>query len=237
MQVIPVIAARGGEVVHAAGGDRARYQPIRTPLAEGSDPVAIARALLALGSFSTLYVADLDGIEGRGADLHLVARLATTLAGTELWVDNGAASRAAAAPLLAFQRATIVVGSETLASAATLKEISTAARDRLVLSLDFRGETFLGPPGLLGNAALWPRRVIVMTMARVGSNTGPDLARIADIAGRGGEARRVYAAGGIRDAADLAAALEAGAAGALVATALHAGKIRAGDLREIAGSS
>ena len=46
--------------------------------------------------------------------------------------------------------------------------------DGFVLSLDFRGETFLGPQGLLDDAALWPHRVIVMTLARVGGGEGPD---------------------------------------------------------------
>ena len=52
---------------------------------------------------------------------------------------------------------------------------------------------------------------------------------------RGPAARRVYAAGGVRNRADLEALRAAGAAGALVATALHAGTIKAGDLVEIAG--
>ena len=37
MHVIPVIDIRAGEVVHAMGGDRAGYKPIRTPLAEGCE--------------------------------------------------------------------------------------------------------------------------------------------------------------------------------------------------------
>jgi phosphoribosylformimino-5-aminoimidazole carboxamide ribotide isomerase len=77
--------------------------------------------------------------------------------------------------------------------------------------------------------------MIVMTLARVGTGGGPDVARVEDIARRAGAGRRVYAAGGVRDPADLRAIRDAGASGALVATALHEGKIKAGDLREIAG--
>ena len=47
--------------------------------------------------------------------------------------------------------------------------------------------------------------------------------------------RRIYAAGGVRDRADIVALRAAGAAGVLVATALHAGTLKAGDLNEIAG--
>jgi phosphoribosylformimino-5-aminoimidazole carboxamide ribotide isomerase len=88
---------------------------------------------------------------------------------------------------------------------------------------------------LLEDTTLWPERIIAMTLARVGSGEGPDLDRIAAIAAKAGESRRVYAAGGIRHRADIEAARAAGAAGALVATALHAGTITAGDLFEIAG--
>jgi phosphoribosylformimino-5-aminoimidazole carboxamide ribotide isomerase len=73
-----------------------------------------------------------------------------------------------------------------------------------------------------------------MTLARVGAREGPDLSRVAEVVARAG-ARRVYAAGGVRDANDLEALRRSGAAGALVATALHAGTITAGDLEMIAG--
>ena len=52
---------------------------------------------------------------------------------------------------------------------------------RIVLSLDFRGDAFQGPQEILAEPALWPQRVIVMTLARVGSGAGPDLERLAAI--------------------------------------------------------
>ncbi len=87
---------------------------------------------------------------------------------------------------------------------------------------------------MLDEAQHWPEAVIVMTLARVGSGDGPDLERIASIVAAAG-GRRVYAAGGVRDRADIEALHAAGAAGVLIATALHAGTIKAGDLQEIAG--
>ena len=58
--------------------------------------------------------------------------------------------------------------------------------------------------------------------------------RIKAIVARSG-ARKIYAAGGVRHRADLDALRGSGAAGALLASALHDKKISAGDLREIAG--
>ena len=55
------------------------------------------------------------------------------------------------------------------------------------------------------------------------------LAAIRSIAG----GREIYAAGGVRDAADLCALKAAGAAGALIATALHDGRVGRADLEAI----
>jgi phosphoribosylformimino-5-aminoimidazole carboxamide ribotide isomerase len=74
-----------------------------------------------------------------------------------------------------------------------------------------------------------------MTLASVGLNEGPDLKRVAAIAEMAGPKRRVFAAGGVRHIDDVRALRDAGAAGVLVATALHEGKIKTGDLEEIAG--
>jgi phosphoribosylformimino-5-aminoimidazole carboxamide ribotide isomerase len=226
MDLIPVIDVKDGVAVRAFRGRRAEYRPLETPLAQGSDPVAVARGLLALFPFSTLYVADLNGIEGRGASADLAERLIEARPGVAIWVDNGS---------LGTQRHGVtVVGSESVKSADALAALRGLPADGFVLSLDFKGSEFAGPAALLNETTLWPERVIVMTLARVGSGEGPDLDRIAAIAARAG-ARRVYAAGGIRHRADVEAARAAGAAGALIATALHAGTITAGDLLEIAG--
>lgn len=227
MQVIPVVDVRGGVAVAARRGDRARYLPLQTPLAEGSDPVAVAKGLRTLFPFETLYVADLDGIEGRGADAATQRRLADAWPGSEIWIDDGGQT----VPRLAKQ--VPVVGSESLATLAGYSGTRETAGLTAPLSLDFRGDEFLGPPELLADASFWPDRVIVMTLARVGSGEGPDLARLASIVARAG-GRKIFAAGGVRDAHDVRALRDIGAAGALVATALHNGKIGARDLEELA---
>ena len=76
MDVIPVIDVRHGVAVHARQGQRAAYRPLETPLARGTDPVAVARGFLSLFPFRTMYVADLDGIEGRGRNAELPRQLA-----------------------------------------------------------------------------------------------------------------------------------------------------------------
>jgi HisA/HisF family protein len=230
MDVIPVIDVRHGVAVHARQGQRAQYRPLETPLARDSDPVAVARGFLALFPFRTMYAADLDGIEGRGFNAELPRRLAAGLPGVTFLVDDGDTAPGG----LSTAGVMPVIGSESLTGADDMKRLRDALPDRFVLSLDFRGETFLGPQALLEDAVLWPDRVIVMTLTRVGAGEGPDLQSLSGIIARAA-ARRVYAAGGVRNIGDLEALRAAGAAGALVATALHAGTITAGDLEKIAG--
>lgn len=225
MDVIPVIDLKSGEVVHARQGRRDEYRPIETPLSATSAPRDVAAGLLRLHPFRALYVADLDAIEGRGDNQAALATLPPQL---DVWLDAGLRDEAGAETW----KGTIVLGSESQADTRLLRALGSDPRT--VLSLDFRGDAFQGAPEILADPALWPERVIVMTLARVGAGQGPDLVRLAETIARAGSGRRVYAAGGVRDAGDLRAAASYGAAGALVATALHAGAIKAPEIEAVA---
>ncbi|HLH88484.1 MAG TPA: HisA/HisF-related TIM barrel protein [Xanthobacteraceae bacterium] len=227
MEIIPVLDLKGGAVVRARMGQRDSYAPIVTPLAATSDPLDVARGLLAVYPFATLYVADLDAIEGRGDNSAALRRIRFAYPGVSLWVDNGIAEAGAAARWLAADLGSLVLGSETQADPALVRAL--AADDRAILSLDFRGDAFQGPQAILDAASAWPTRVIVMTLARVGSGAGPDVDRLAAVRAVA-PGRRIYAAGGVRDGADLAALAAAGIAGALVATSLHDGRLRRADI-------
>lgn len=224
MEVIPVIDLKNGVVVRALRGNRDAYRPIETPLSTTSDPVDVVRGLLGLHDFRTLYVADLDAIMARGDNFSAIDRVRAAFPKIALWIDNGAADADALDALISRDIGAPVIGSETQRDAALLKRYANA-----VLSLDFRGDEFQGPSAILGQPQLWPQRVIVMTLARVGSSAGPDLDRLAGIRALAG-GRMIYAAGGVRDAGDLAALKSAGIAGALVATALHDGRLTGSDM-------
>jgi phosphoribosylformimino-5-aminoimidazole carboxamide ribotide isomerase len=230
LQVIPVIDLMHGEVVHARRGDRASYHPLKSPLSPTSDAVDVVRGLLAVYPFPTLYVADLDAIQGHGNNVQTLRRIRDWFPALQMWVDNGAAASAAIEALIGAGLGAPVIGSESQRDA----KLIARHRDsmRVVLSLDFRGDAFQGPQEILAEPALWPSRVIVMTLARVGSAAGPDLARFSAIRSIAG-GRELYAAGGVRDAGDLSALKAAGASGALIATALHEQRIRAADLESM----
>jgi phosphoribosylformimino-5-aminoimidazole carboxamide ribotide isomerase len=63
-----------------------------------------------------------------------------------------------------------------------------------------------------------------MSLDRVGTGDGPNIERLRGVVEHAGS-RAVYASGGMRDIGDLEAAAEAGAGGALIATALHRGAV------------
>jgi len=235
VQIIPVIDLKGGCAVHARRGERAAYPPLRSSLVIGADPVEIAAALLRLHAFATLYLADIDAIQRQGRNKAAIASIRTAFPGVELWIDTGIADRR---DFLAWQSAGIgraVIGTESVADPALITELRTSrSGPPPVLSLDFgaRGDP-LGLIDVLAQPSAWPNDVIVMTLARVGAGVGPDTNRIAailaDAAGR-----RIYAAGGVRHAADLRALRRLGVAGALVASSLHDGRLTAADLASIA---
>jgi uncharacterized protein related to proFAR isomerase len=216
-------------VVRASRGDRDSYAPIVTPLAPSPEPLDVARGLLALHPFRHLYLADLDGIEGRGRNDATVAALAAAFPAVEFWVDNGLADEAACRDWLARHRARLVIGSESQTGTGLARSLGAGA----ILSLDFRGDAFMGPPALRTDPELWPEDVIVMTLARVGSGDGPDRERLAELRARSATVR-LWAAGGVRDAGDMAALGDLRVSGALVATSLHDGRIGPDALARIA---
>ncbi len=227
MKVIPVVDLQNGTVVRARMGQRDQYRPIRTPLSPSSDPVDVARGLLAVHPFTTLYIADLDAIARTGDNRAALDRLNAAFPHLDLWVDRGVADWVVATAWLAQRSDHLVLGSESQTDAALVRGL--ADHERVVLSLDYRGDVFQGPADLAQTSTDWPRRVIAMTLARVGSASGPDLERLRAVK-RAAEDRSVFAAGGVRDAADLIALDRLGIAGALVASSLHDGRLTAADI-------
>ncbi len=224
MRVIPVIDLMAGQVVRAVRGERAAYRPVRSALCAGSDPVAVARALLDYSGADTLYVADLDALLGGPVQAGHLARLLQALPSTAIWLDGGFRNAAGLEDLArqfgpAAARLTPVFGSESLPDAQTARGC-LADPARAVLSLDRRAGLPLDPAGCWDHEAWWPERIIVMTLECVGAFTGPDLSTLAAVRRRAPDAV-IVGAGGIRDQADLRAAAAAGADAWLVASALH----------------
>ncbi len=237
--------------MHARGGDRAKYSPVESvlvPHATG-DPHALIQAYRDTLGARECYLADLDAIQGGSMQHELVRSLSR--AGPGLLVDAGIRDPIAAARLLAAGAGCVVVGLETLESFAQLADIvATTGRDRVLFSLDLReGQPVSFPAGPQGSrlaedaVALAVRAaesgvetLMVLDLARIGSGAGVDLALLRTLRERL-PGRRIIAGGGVGTFEDLLGLREAGCDGALVATALHTGRIGPRELEATRQSS
>ncbi|MDR1967206.1 MAG: nickel transporter [Burkholderiaceae bacterium] len=229
LDLIPVIDLLHGQVVRALRGDRQSYRPIVSALCASSDPPTVARILCDHCAARQLYVADLDALQGGATQMEVLTGLLQALPGIELWLDAGLSGAAAGQALLRqlapyAARIVLVYGSESLRSREALAhcfDTPAGAQDsRAALSLDRRDGQRLDPAGCWDAAHLWPQRLIVMTLERVGSGAGPDLETVRQVRQLAPRAMLV-GAGGIRSEDDLARASAVGADAWLVASALH----------------
>jgi phosphoribosylformimino-5-aminoimidazole carboxamide ribotide isomerase len=243
VRVIGVIDLLRGHAVHARAGRRDRYRAVQTVAGtaiDSGDAVALARVYVEQLTIEELYVADLDALGGRSPQEALVAALAAL--GVPLLLDAAVTSVEQARHALTLGADRVVVALETLASFDALDDICNAlGGNRVAFSLDLRN----GQPIISSGGGIAPDEpadavaarasragagtVIVIDLARVGTGSGLDF----ELLGRVREAApglTLLAGGGVRGADDLVRLAAAGCDGALVASALHDGRIGGRDL-------
>lgn len=236
MQIIPVLDLKAGQAVHAVRGERERYAPVQGVLGTGDDPAALATAFRDQLGCQTCYVADLDAIAGRAGHNNLLRALAGL--SLTLWVDAGVSSAAQAQTLIHSGVAQVIVGSETLRTPEQLLALAAAVPpEGLVLSVDLQNGVLRAPAGIKTPPQLVTlaarsgiSRVILLDLARVGAAAGPPLDLLTSLQPHFPDLA-FYAGGGVRHRADLEALAQAGAAGALVATAFHRGLLTTADVQ------
>ena len=236
MQVIPVIDLKNGLVVHARHGQRDSYQPIQSVLSASSEVFSIVESLLKLYAFHTIYIADIDAITNRGNHFEQIELLSGIYPQVNWWVDNGV--RNVNSRLLYAPQANIraVFGSEHIHTLHDYRALSYAYDSRHVLSLDMLNTKALGAAELHNTGLYWPDDAICMTLDNVGSNAGPDIARLQSLQQLNLARKKpanLFAAGGIRNLEDLITLKQLGVTGALIASALHRGQITAQQLSKL----
>jgi phosphoribosylformimino-5-aminoimidazole carboxamide ribotide isomerase len=241
VHVIPVLDLMAGLVVRGVGGRRNEYRPIESLLAADARPGTVARGLAAVG-FRAAYVADLDAIGG-GEPAWAIYRDVLE-AGLEPWIDAGVSSVERATALSQFEvagggPAAIVAGLESLSDPDALAELlAIVGPERLIFSLDLKS----GRP--LTDAPAWQnltpaqiavvalrlgvRRMIVLDLAAVGMGGGVGTEPFCRGLRCLDPHLQIIAGGGVRGAADLRSLARAGCDAALVASALHDGRLDAG---------
>jgi len=254
MQIIPVLDIAGGTAVHAQAGDRTRYAPLESDLAPGKvgDPVAVLRAFHSTLGIHECYVADLDAIQGGAVQRTLLRELAEFHTGFSgaLMVDAGTHLPEGALEVLSCGASEVVVGLETLHAFSDLDSIAQlVSPSRVVFSLDLRlGHPILhpamqdakgaGPEALdLAEQAVsaGAGSVLILDLGRVGTGCGVDLGLLESLRRRLPEVR-LLAGGGVLTRLDLERMRDTGCDGALVASAIHTGRLTPADLASVSRS-
>ncbi len=245
MRIIPVIDLRAGRAVRGPAGERTRYSPVQSRLgsaasADLSDPVDLLQRYQAALRPETIYVADLDRIEGCGDNDLALERLLAAAPQIRFLVDGGFADPGTIAGAARDGRIASVIATETLCSIEPLSSRPRpGAGSHPILGLD------LGPSGIVSRSPqvasipedeILRRAVgagfdtaILLLLDRVGTGAGlPRLRLLALRAAAPG--LRLYTGGGISSLDDLRFLRDGGFAGALLASALHEGGITPDDL-------
>jgi phosphoribosylformimino-5-aminoimidazole carboxamide ribotide isomerase len=250
MRVVIVLDVMHGEVVRGVGGRRSEYRPIVSRLVASSRPLDVAAALASHFDCREFYVADLDAILGGEPAWSMYAALRQQ--GFRLWVDAGIRQMTRACQLADAGIDRIVVGLETVAGPTELAAMVRAFGERIVFSLDLHQ----GRP--IGKLDTWPsrdrkgavsaaeiatqavslgvRRLLVLDLAHVGGGDGTGTRDLcARLCAKYPEVE-ISAGGGVRHRGDLEELRNCGVQAALVASALHDGRLCREDLRAMNSS-
>jgi phosphoribosylformimino-5-aminoimidazole carboxamide ribotide isomerase len=202
-------------------GERCRYEPIAafSQIVKTSDPVLVLDAIRP----REVYIADLNLLTGQGNNLEIVNCISESF---RTMADTGIC-QAADLDLLS-PSVTVVLGTET-ASMSLMQEappgcvVSIDMKMRRVLSSDPSLEKMTPLDLLKWLNRLDLEEVILLELDRVGTSSGLDLDFL-DSA-KAFSDHPLILGGGVKGEEDLDALQDLGFSGALVATAVHNGKI------------
>ena len=216
MELIPAIDLLDNIVVKAFLGERKKYKPINTKLANSSRLENVIIGLLKEYKFKIIYIADLNAIMGNKNNFKIIKEVIRKFPKIDFWVDYGVKN------FLDFKkyhddRFKTIIGSETLKSTDELKKIYKHKKREFILSLDFKNNFFLGPKNLIKNNKLWPKKTIFMILDSVGSKKRSKLIKLFNL----DKKKDYYLAGGISNNKDIKFLEEKGFKGAILSTAIH----------------
>ena len=214
MDILLAIDMMGGFVVQGQSGNRTSYRPLDWGLTPDAEPAAYLAAMKPVYG----YVADLDGVEGTGTDNETGVQICCDVL-KKSYVNRG-------------RRAYSVNEEERNAGIFPVISTETGGKDLPkyhggALTVDLKADrvypTGESPESFLKTAGTWDYDVcIIINLGSVGTERGlPDYLTDMRCAYEG----TLFYGGGLASVADLSEVADAGYDGALVATAVHRGKI------------
>jgi phosphoribosylformimino-5-aminoimidazole carboxamide ribotide isomerase len=213
-----------GSAVHAIRGDRSKYQPVQgSMICDSSHPLDIISALRPCD----VYIADLDRIQHLGDNFELIEKISSK---TRTMVDTGVENMKDIEKCARISD-TVIVATET-ASFDLIENAGKRFPGRINVSIDMRNGRVLtkdkkmevAPDELVKLLDGFDiRDIIVLELSKVGTGAGIDVDFLQKIVRA--SSHNILAGGGIRDMSDIEVLKKIGVSGALVATAVHNGKI------------
>ncbi len=223
-RIIFVLDIINGNAVHAVRGERAKYQPIKgSRICSSSAPLDIISEIAP----KEIYIADLDRLQHLGDNFELIRKISEK---TSAMVDIGVENMHDVEKCARIAD-TVILGTET-ASFDLIENASKRFPGRINVSIDMKNGRVLTKdknmemkPEILIKSLnrLDIREIIVLELSKVGTGGGVDLAFLKEIVEA--SSHDILVGGGIKDMSDIDALKKIGAGGALVATAVHDGKI------------
>lgn len=241
MRIIGVIDILAGQTVAARKGQRETYQPIQSSLCSGSDPRDVAAAF-AIRGIDEIYVADLDRIGGRAANVtswNAISQVARTM-----WLDVGIRDAKELSTLRqqfascagnAAAQTTTICASESWDDILHVSDEPNTASTRRAFSLDLRQGILDSPIAQWQTLPVievakelvdagW-NQFVVLDLAAVGAESGCPTVSLCQTLRTISDDIEIVTGGGIRCPDDLLQLEDAGCDAALVSTALHKGHL------------
>jgi phosphoribosylformimino-5-aminoimidazole carboxamide ribotide isomerase len=223
-RIIFVMDILNGIVVHAVKGERTKYRPVQSSkVCDSPDPLDIISAI----SPSQVYIADLDHIQRLGDNFGMIKKISGR---TKTMVDIGVKNLEDSGTCAKIAD-TVIIGTET-ASLEVIEKAAIQFPGRIIVSIDMKNGVVLTtdtkmdkrPEKLIKKLNEFQLlEIIILDLGKVGTSSGIDkdlLKKMVEIS-----SHSILVGGGIKDLADIDALKETGIKGALVATAVHNGKI------------
>ncbi|MGK7344976.1 MAG: HisA/HisF-related TIM barrel protein [Candidatus Nitrospinota bacterium M3_3B_026] len=220
-RIVPVLDIKGGLAVRAVGGRRCEYAPIESPLLSSPEPLHFVERLVSAFGFDLFYVADIDAIQGNGANWAVIDEILEKSAASFM-LDAGFRRADDILVLEGRSRLIPVVGTETFESWDWPGDLSKAA-----VSIDtYRGDLLSPKFGMTVGKVLssareaGARMFMHIRLDAVGLGLFDPRELVPPRAGE-----EWIAGGGVRSRGDLEALARIGYSSALVSSALHEGRL------------
>lgn len=229
-----------GQIVLAQSGNRDAYRPVHSKLTHSSRPLDVARAMFHQTGCDCLYLADIDSFAGAHPNWHVYNELLNH--GFGLWIDADWMAGDRCDQMLEKiqkpEQLRMILSSETLSRADQFETFQKLLDRNIdpIFSLDKKGDSLITQPGELADRSLLElvhlaysfgvRNLILLDLETVGtlsgiaSQTAGLCPLIQEIKSELDDIR-ITSGGGIRDASDVQAFLDAGCEHVLVASAIH----------------